>query len=112
MHKQLNYNYLILHKLITLSNNSFNAQFKLFKDVNDNEFVFSGQRNKKGEPDGLVRAIFKIGNVYEGQMSADGLFSGWGCEYTHTGFISIGHFESSNLHGDAYHLDQHWNIRK
>ena len=45
-------------------------------------------------------------------MTPNGLFNGWGCEYTHNGFISIGWFQNSNLHGNAYNLDKEWHVLK
>ena len=45
------------------------------------QFVFLGQTNLNRQPNGLVRAIYKSGNVYEGIMSPSGLYNGWGIKY-------------------------------
>ena len=46
-----------------------------------------GQCDRNGHPNGLVRAIYKVGNVFDGMMSVDGFRNGWGIEYSFDGTI-------------------------
>ena len=42
MHKKLNFEYLISCNLVEITEYSFSKQFKYFKDILDNQFVFLG----------------------------------------------------------------------
>ena len=47
--------------------------------------------DEEGRPSGIVRAITELGNVYEGNMTPDGMHRGWGVEYLASiPFIKVG----------------------
>ena len=45
------------------------------------ELVYTGQCDMSGRPHGVVRAIYRDGELYEGEMSRDGSCNGWGIRY-------------------------------
>ena len=62
----------------------------------------------KGAPLGIVRAIYKSGDIFEGRMTMDGLFNGWGISYHSNGSISSGWWKDSYLHGNGINFDKNW----
>ena len=66
------------------------AGYKVIRDEDGNDIAFVGQYDPAtGQPDGIVRAVYYSGGIYEGQMTPDGKPNGWGILYAGA-FIRVG----------------------
>jgi len=86
----------------------FVYKWTYFKTTDGNEFVFTGQIDPNGCPNGIVRAIFRHGNLFEGNMTYDGAFNGWGIHYCQNSVIQIGWWEDSYLNGNCITVTDQW----
>ena len=55
--------------------------YKYQSDFEGKEFVYTGLCDLNGHPNGPIRAIYKTGDVFEGVMTSDGHYNGWGIKY-------------------------------
>ena len=70
---------MIEDSIIKLTDDPVIQQFVSYKDPMDIEGAFCGQHDESnGKPNGWVRAIDSDGAVYEGMMTKDGHYNGWG----------------------------------
>ena len=77
----------------------------------DNDYCIVGQINKEGKPDGLVREVNIYGGIYEGNMTEDGNYNGWGIRYYgDTDSIYVGWWENSTMYGNGMILNSDWSI--
>ena len=58
-----------------------------------------GQLDEDKRPNGIVRVIFGRGNYFEGNMTPDGHFNGWGIHYFED-FILVGWRKKSQWNGN------------
>ena len=66
--------------------------------------VFKGQYNiHTARPDGIVRAIFPNGRIYEGNMNKDCAANGFGVLYGN--HIKIGWWEDNEKNGNHMTID-------
>ena len=66
------------------------AGYTVIQDDDGNDIAFAGQHDPAtGKPDGVVRAVYYSGGIYEGQMTPDGKPNGWGILYAGA-FIRVG----------------------
>ena len=63
--------------MIKLSDHPVTQEYISYVDPLDCEGVFLGQ-HQDGKPNGYVRAIDDGGTIYEGMMTPDGHYNGWG----------------------------------
>ena len=60
------------------SKHPISAEYNRFTYMGVIDAAFIGQMNEDGKPDGIVRVIKHNGGVYEGQITPDGQFNGFG----------------------------------
>ena len=86
--------------------------YKLIQDEDGNDIAFVGQYDPAtGQPDGIVRAVYYSGGIYEGQMTPDGKPNGWGILYAGA-FIRVGWWKDFAQSGNNMKLDGNWNVKK
>ena len=71
-----------------------------------------GQCDMSGRPHGVVRAIYRDGELYEGEMSRDGSCNGWGVRYCWEGDqIKVGWWNNNTLVGNCVITDYEWEVQ-
>ena len=69
------------------------------------KYVFQGQANPEGKPDGFARVITEYGTITEGNFTPDGRRNGWCVTYCgNTLTVVIGWFEKDKAVGNFMEL--------
>ena len=68
--------------------------------------MFVGEYNSDKRPNGFVRLINQLGNVYEGTITPDCRINGFCISYiARTGMIEIGWYKNNIKHGNWMQID-------
>ena len=91
----------VLDGYLKESMHAFSNMFRTGKTPIGTDFVFIGQSDPSGKPNGIVRAIYSNGWIYEGGMTPSGLRNGFGVWYVGiSNEVHIGWWKDSLPHGN------------